>query len=125
MQKKNAIRPRRRFSQNFLYDKNIINKIVSSIDPLEDDHVIEIGPGRGALTFALLQKLNRIEVIEIDRDLVSKLRESQESKKINIHQIDALKFNFASSYSDKKIRIVGNLPYHISTPLIFHLIKFN
>ena len=125
MQKKNAVRPRRRFSQNFLHDKNIINKIVGSIDPVEDDHVIEIGPGRGALTFALLQKLNRIEVIEIDRDLVSKLRESQESKKINIHQIDALKFNFASSYGDKKIRIVGNLPYHISTPLIFHLIKFN
>tara|TARA_B100000029_G_scaffold254601_1_gene251399 strand:+ start:141 stop:923 length:783 start_codon:yes stop_codon:yes gene_type:complete len=125
MQKKNTIRPRKRFSQNFLRDKNIINKIVDAIEPLKDDHVIEIGPGNGALTFALLEKINQIEVIEIDRDLVSRLRESDESKKIDIHQTDALKFNFASSYSGKKIRIVGNLPYHISTPLIFHLIKFN
>ena len=68
MQKKNTIRPRKRFSQNFLRDKNIINKIVDAIEPLKDDHVIEIGPGNGALTFALLEKINQIEVIEIDRE---------------------------------------------------------
>ena len=124
MQKERTIRPRKRFSQNFLHDKNIINKIVDAIKPLEDNHVIEIGPGQGALTFALLQKLSQIEVIEIDRDLVKMLRESAERKKILVHQTDALKFNFASSYRHKKMRIVGNLPYHISTPLIFHLIKF-
>ena len=124
MQKKITLRPRKRFSQNFLHDKNIINKIVDAIEPLEDNHVIEIGPGQGALTFALLQKLNQIEVIEIDRDLVKMLRESEERERIVIHQADALKFNFASSHRQKKMRIVGNLPYHISTPLIFHLIKF-
>ena len=97
MQKKITLRPRKRFSQNFLHDKNIINKIVDAIEPLEDNHVIEIGPGQGALTFALLQKLNQIEVIEIDRDLVKMLRESAERKKILVHQTDALKFNFASS----------------------------
>ncbi|GIT37967.1 MAG: hypothetical protein Ct9H300mP6_18350 [Gammaproteobacteria bacterium] len=99
-------------------------RFLGAIKPLEDNHVIEIGPGQGALTFALLQKLSQIEVIEIDRDLVKMLRESQERKKILVHQTDALKFNFASSYRHKKMRIVGNLPYHISTPLIFHLIKF-
>ena len=125
MQKERTVRPRKRFSQNFLHDKNIINKIVDAIDPLEDNHVIEIGPGQGALTFALLQKLSQIEVIEIDRELVKMLRESEEREKILVHQTDALKFNFASSYRHKKMRIVGNLPYHISTPLIFHLIKFS
>jgi len=124
MQKERTVRPRKRFSQNFLHDKNIINKIVDAIEPLEDNHVIEIGPGQGALTFALLQKLSQIEVIEIDRDLVKMLRESEEREKILVHQTDALKFNFASSYRHKKMRIVSNLPYHISTPLIFHLIKF-
>ena len=124
MQKRSTVRPRKRFSQNFLHDKNIINKIVDAIKLFEDDHVIEIGPGQGALTFALLRNLKQIEVIEIDRDLVKMLRESEERKKILVHQTDVLKFNFASSYRHKKMRIVGNLPYHISTPLIFHLIKF-
>tara|TARA_B100000959_G_scaffold178841_1_gene187013 strand:+ start:750 stop:1523 length:774 start_codon:yes stop_codon:yes gene_type:complete len=116
---------RKRFSQNFLHDKNIINKIINVIKPTLKDHVLEIGPGYGALTYALLDKAGFIEVIEIDRDLAKLMREDQRSDKILLHQTDALKYNFSSSYNNKKIRLVGNLPYHISTPLIFHIIKHN
>ncbi len=125
MQKTRTVTPRKRFSQNFLHDKNTINNIVAVIGPSEDDHIVEIGPGQGALSFVLLETINQIEVIEIDRDLVSMLKRNNLKNNMIIHQADALKFNFASSYNDKKIRIIGNLPYHISTPLIFHLIKYS
>lgn len=116
---------RKRFSQNFLHDKNIINKIINVISPKLKDHILEIGPGHGALTYALLDKINFIEVIEIDRDLAKLMIEDQRSEKILLHQTDALKYNFSSSYKNQKMRLVGNLPYHISTPLIFHIIKYN
>jgi 16S rRNA (adenine1518-N6/adenine1519-N6)-dimethyltransferase len=120
-----TIKARKRFSQNFLHDKNIINKIINLIDPKIKDHILEIGPGRGALTYALLDKVEFIEVIEIDKDLAKLMIDDQRSDKILLHQKDALKYNFSSSYNNKKIRLVGNLPYHISTPLIFNIIKHN
>jgi len=125
MPKAKTVKARKRFSQNFLHDKNIINKIINLINPKIKDHILEIGPGRGALTYALLDKVNFIEVIEIDRDLARLMIDDQRSDKILLHQTDALKYNFSSSYNNKKIRLVGNLPYHISTPLIFHIIKYN
>ena len=125
MSKIKVTNARKRFSQNFLHDKNIINKIINAINPKLSDHILEIGPGHGALTYALLDKVNFIEVIEIDRDLAKLMIEDERSDKILLHRTDALKYDFSSSYNNKKIRLVGNLPYHISTPLIFHIIKYN
>ena len=125
MSKIKVTNARKRFSQNFLHDKNIINKIINAINPKLSDHILEIGPGHGALTYALLDKVNFIEVIEIDRDLAKLMVEDERSDKILLHRTDALKYDFSSSYNNKKIRLVGNLPYHISTPLIFHIIKYN
>lgn len=126
MQKKTKPVIRKRFGQNFLHDKNIIQKIIRSINPKIDDHLLEIGPGQGALTFPLLEHLKKIDVIEIDKDLSSRLQESNYSKNINIHCMDALSFDFKSVVKDnKKIRLIGNLPYNISTPLIFHILKSN
>jgi 16S rRNA (adenine1518-N6/adenine1519-N6)-dimethyltransferase len=116
-------RPRKRFGQHFLHDPQIIQRIVNAIHPEADDHIVEIGPGQGALTLALLQTLSAIDVVEIDRDLVDYLTRLNIDK-LHIHQCDALKFDFCSLQQDNKLRIVGNLPYNISTPLLFHLIRF-
>ena len=96
---------KKNLGQHFLHDKNIINKIINVISPKLKDHILEIGPGRGALTYALLDKINFIEVIEIDRDLAKLMIEDQRSEKILLHQTDALKYNFSSSYKNKKIRL--------------------
>ena len=114
-------RPRKRFGQNFLVDPITINDLVNAIGPKPDDDILEIGPGLGALTKPLLSKINQLEVVEIDRDLIQQLEKLNTDKQhLIIHQCDALKFDFSA---DKKIRrIVGNLPYNISTPLIFHLL---
>ena len=111
-------RPRRRFSQNFLADKTVVTGIVHAISPERLDHVLEIGPGLGALTAPLLDAVDTMDAIEIDRDAVSELRR-QFGNRLNIHQGDALKFDFASLGDD--LRVVGNLPYHISTPLLFRI----
>jgi 16S rRNA (adenine1518-N6/adenine1519-N6)-dimethyltransferase len=113
--------PRKRFGQNFLIDDQVINQIISTIAPKSDDSIVEIGPGKGALTFPLAEYLNYLNVIEIDRDLISTLS-SQNNKKITIFNADALDFDF--NYFLKKIRIVGNLPYNISSPLLFHLLNY-
>ena len=110
---------RKRFGQNFLIDSQIIERIVATIAPKDDDKLIEIGPGKGALTLPLLENLKTMKVIEIDRDLISIL-ESQNHKNLNVIQADALNFNF--SELKQKSRIVGNLPYNISSPLLFHLL---
>jgi 16S rRNA (adenine1518-N6/adenine1519-N6)-dimethyltransferase len=110
--------PRKRFGQNFLIDDQVINQIISTIAPKSGDSIVEIGPGKGALTFPLAEYLNNLNVIEIDRDLISILS-SQNNKKITIFNADALEFDF--NHFSKKIRIVGNLPYNISSPLLFHL----
>ena len=112
--------PRKRFGQNFLHDQNIINKIIAAISPRTDDRLVEIGPGRGALTLPLLEMLDQLHVVEIDRDLASWWREKQISNLV-LHEIDALKFDVCCIDSESKIRVVGNLPYNISTPILFHL----
>ena len=114
-------KPRKRFGQNFLVDQQIINQIISTISPKKNDHVIEIGPGKGALTFPLIDYLENIHVIEIDRDLIA-LLQKKNNIKITIHESDALVFNF--DQFKQKVRIVGNLPYNISSPLLFHLLNY-
>ena len=115
-----AHKPRKRFGQNFLVDNQVINQIISTIAPKKDDNIIEIGPGKGALTFPLAEYLEHLSVIEIDRDLISIL-EAQNNQKISIYNSDALAFDF--NQFSKKLRIVGNLPYNISSPLLFHLLS--
>lgn len=115
--------PRKRFGQNFLIDQQIIIQIIAAIYPQKDDRIIEIGPGLGALTKPLLQTLDHLDAIEIDRDIVDKLNKHFPQERLTIHAVDALKFNF-STFGDK-LRIVGNLPYNISTPLLFHLSQFS
>ena len=113
--------PRKRFGQNFLVDEKIINQIILTISPKHNDNIIEIGPGKGALTFPMLEHLNSLNVIEIDRDLVALLK-SKKEKKLEIYEADALNFDF--SVIDNKFRVIGNLPYNISTPLLFHLLDY-
>lgn len=120
-----AHRARKRFGQHFLHDQNVIHRIVTTINPKRDQTIIEIGPGKGALTIQLLKHLDSLHVIEIDRDLAQILAKKYEPEnKIIIHCIDALTFDF-KEIGNQHLRIVGNLPYNISTPLIFHLLEFN
>ena len=111
---------RKRFGQNFLVDDQIVNRIVATISPKKSDDIVEIGPGKGALTFPLLQNLDHLCVIEIDRDLISLLKLKKQDK-LTIYEADALKFDYGL-ISDN-LRIVGNLPYNISSPLLFHLLS--
>ena len=116
-------KPRKRFGQNFLHDKMVIQRIVNSINPRQGDRIVEIGPGEGALTELVLDKIGSMDVVELDRDLIPllKIRFVIEDG-LTIHQADALKFNFCQlQQGDQKLRIIGNLPYNISTPLLFHL----
>ena len=120
-------KPRKRFGQNFLHDKMVIQRIVNSINPRQGDHIVEIGPGEGALTELVLEKIGAMDVVELDRDLIPLLKiRFVLHDGLNIHQADALKFNFCQLQSgEKKLRIIGNLPYNISTPLLFHLFDSN
>ncbi|MBL8417088.1 MAG: 16S rRNA (adenine(1518)-N(6)/adenine(1519)-N(6))-dimethyltransferase RsmA [Dechloromonas sp.] len=113
---------RKRFGQNFLIDQAIIGAIVSSIDPQRGDTVVEIGPGLGAITEPLLARLDHLHVVEIDRDLIARLKKQYPPARMSIHEGDALAFDFASIGRD--LRLVGNLPYNISTPLLFHLAEY-
>jgi 16S rRNA (adenine1518-N6/adenine1519-N6)-dimethyltransferase len=117
-------RPRKRFGQNFLHDPGVIRRTVAAIQPLRGEHIVEIGPGLGALTLPLLQATGELDVIELDRDLIPKLTEYCAGHGVlRIHNADALRFDFAHLASDgRKLRIAGNLPYNISTPLLFHLL---
>ncbi|OOZ39960.1 16S rRNA (adenine(1518)-N(6)/adenine(1519)-N(6))-dimethyltransferase [Solemya pervernicosa gill symbiont] len=118
--------PRKRFGQNFLHDPHIIHRIVQSISPQQGETVVEIGPGLGAITEPLLKLCGAMQIVELDRDLVPKLAERLGPLgEVAIHQADALKFDFASiRQGDQPLRVVGNLPYNISTPLIFHLLSY-
>lgn len=105
-----------------MVDSNIIQSLVTAIAPKTSDNILEIGPGLGALTTPLLDKVEHLEVVELDRDLIHQLELIKEQTgKLTIHECDALKFNY--SLTEYPRRIVGNLPYNISTPLIFHLLK--
>ena len=112
---------KKKFGQNFLKDASIIHSIIQSINPLLDDALIEIGPGLGALTKPLLEKSNHLLAIELDRDIVSWMEKEYPKKKITIFNEDVLNFNFHQF--DQKVRIVGNLPYNISTPVLFKCIE--
>ena len=111
---------KKKFGQNFLKDTSIINAIIQSINPVPDDLLIEIGPGLGALTKPLLEKTNRLLAIELDRDIVSWMENEYSKKNITVFNEDILNFNF--DQFDQKVRIVGNLPYNISTPILFKCI---
>jgi len=115
--------PRKRFGQNFLIDLSVITQIVAEINPQENDRMVEIGPGLGALTKPLLQRLDHLVVIEIDRDIVAQLEKQFSSAKLTIYSMDALQFDFSTL--GNQLRIVGNLPYNISTPLLFHLSHYS
>ncbi len=115
---------RKRFGQNFLHDSNIIYQIISSLNAKSADHWVEIGAGLGALTEPLLKMVHHLDVVELDRDLVQFLTEKFNEPHLHIHSADALRFNFADLIkTDEKLRVVGNLPYNISTPLMFHLLE--
>lgn len=117
-----AHQPRKRFGQHFLHDANILEKIVAVINPQLADNIVEIGPGKGALTFPLAEHLSQLTVVELDRDLISHLK--TQNKNLIVHNADALKFDFSALTSEPhSLRVAGNLPYNISTPLIFHLLK--
>jgi len=115
--------PRKRFGQNFLYDQYVIERIITEFYPRKDDSIIEIGPGLGALTRPLLQVIDHLHVVEIDRDIVDKLKIEFPHENLTVHAADALKFDF--SVLGNQLRIIGNLPYNISTPLLFHLSQFS
>lgn len=114
--------PRKRFGQNFLTDQGVIDAIVAAIAPKAGELMVEIGPGLAAMTKPLQAVLGHMHVVEIDRDIVSRLQGRFSPAQLSIHQGDALEFDFASLGQD--LRIVGNLPYNISTPLLFHLASF-
>jgi 16S rRNA (adenine1518-N6/adenine1519-N6)-dimethyltransferase len=116
-------RARKRFGQHFLTDPGVIDAIIRSIHPAKQDIIVEIGPGQGAITDALARQAGHLHAIELDRDLAANLRKRYgENASVTIHEADALTFDFASL--GERLRIVGNLPYNISTPLLFHLLKF-
>lgn len=113
---------RKRFGQNFLVDDHVIANIIRAIRPMPDDNMVEIGPGLGALTRPLLGQLKRLHVVEIDRDIIARLKNDYPQDRLVIHEGDALKFDFAQLPSP--LRIVGNLPYNISSPLLFHFAQY-
>ena len=130
--------PRKRFGQNFLHDQVIIGRIIDSIHAGRDDLMVEIGPGMGAITEPLLKEVNRLTVVELDTDLADSLRiriGANSNEGLTIVKANAMEVDYRALFqqiigdnphatTDKKMRIVGNLPYNISTPLLFHLLSF-
>jgi len=113
--------PRKRFGQHFLTDGGVLDAIVAAIDPKPGQALVEIGPGLGALTLPLVERCERLTVIELDRDLAARLRKNPA---LDVLEADVLKVDFAAlaAASGAKLRVVGNLPYNISTPILFHLL---
>jgi 16S rRNA (adenine1518-N6/adenine1519-N6)-dimethyltransferase len=115
-------RARKRFGQNFLSDPNVVRRIIDAIRPHAGEQMVEIGPGLGAMTEPLIERLGHLHVVEIDRDLIARLRERFTPAQLTLHEGDALRFDFATLPAP--LRVVGNLPYNISTPLLFHLAAY-
>jgi 16S rRNA (adenine1518-N6/adenine1519-N6)-dimethyltransferase len=114
--------PRKRFGQNFLADAHYAQRIVDAVDPKRGDNVVEIGPGLAALTEALIDRAGHLTAIEVDRDLASRLRERYTPDRLTLYEADALAYDFATLGDE--LRVVGNLPYNISSPLLFHLAAY-
>ena len=117
----------KRFGQNFLHDDRVLGGIIDAIAPRDGDTMVEIGPGLAAMTDLLLQSLPHMHVVELDRDLVARLEKRYPRERLTIHAGDALKFDFGAIPvpAGRKLRVVGNLPYNISSPLLFHLAEFS
>jgi 16S rRNA (adenine1518-N6/adenine1519-N6)-dimethyltransferase len=124
MQEAHLPRAKKRFGQNFLVQPQVVQRIISAIAPRSEDRMVEIGPGPGALTRGLLQRLSRLDVVELDRDMLAGLRALEGAGALRVHHADALSFDFAALVGGREqcLRVVGNLPYNIATPLIFHLL---
>jgi 16S rRNA (adenine1518-N6/adenine1519-N6)-dimethyltransferase len=115
-------RPRKRFGQHFLHERRVLERIVEAVAPAAGDFIVEIGPGEGALTAPLLEKIDKLEAVEIDRDLAAGLAAKFPPSKLTVHCADALEFDFERFPTG--MRLVGNLPYNVSTPLLFHLARY-
>jgi 16S rRNA (adenine1518-N6/adenine1519-N6)-dimethyltransferase len=117
---------RKRFGQNFLTDDNVLNNIIDAINPRQGEVMVEIGPGLAAMTALLLKSLEHMHVVELDRDLVARLEKAYPRERLTVHAGDALKFDFGAIPvpAGQKLRVVGNLPYNISSPLLFHLAQY-
>ena len=117
-------RTRQRLGQHFLHDPGVIARIVAAIDPRRSDAMVEIGPGGGALTAPLLTRVATLHVVELDRELAAGLNKRFPDAALRVHRADALSFDFAAlAPQQRSLRVVGNLPYNISTPLLFHLLS--
>ena len=125
MSKPQPHKARKRFGQNFLHDHGVIRRIVACIGPKKGQRIVEIGPGKGALTEGIISVTERMDVVELDRDLIPILKVNLfRFPDLTVHEADAMKFDFTSLRTEEQaIRVVGNLPYNISTPLIFHLLS--
>ena len=121
------MRAKKRLGQHFLHDPAVLRRLVGAVAPAPADRMVEIGPGRGALTRLLLEQLDRLDVVEIDRELAASLPDNVgNSEKLVVHTADALDFDFGSlAAGPSSLRVVGNLPYNVSTPLLFHLLAFS
>ncbi len=119
------IRTRKRFGQHFLHEMGVLTRIVDAIDPRPGERIVEIGPGRGALSRPLLERCRRLEAIEIDRDLIPLLRERcAGAGELIVHEGDVLEMDLSDIHGGgPPLRVCGNLPYNISTPLLFHLLE--
>ena len=115
--------PRKRFGQHFLTDGSVLQRIAEAVSPRPGERLVEIGPGLGALTAVLLQRTERLEAVEIDRDLVARLRQRWPEPALVVHEADALAFDFTALAGDGRIRLIGNLPYNISSPLLIGLLE--
>jgi 16S rRNA (adenine1518-N6/adenine1519-N6)-dimethyltransferase len=115
--------PRKRFGQNFLHDPAVIGRIVAAVHPLPTETLVEIGPGQGAITLPLLAAAGKLSVVELDRDLVLPLQNRcRDAGELTVYNRDALRFDFCALATAGPLRVIGNLPYNISTPLLFHLL---
>ncbi|MFL6674688.1 MAG: ribosomal RNA small subunit methyltransferase A, partial [Massilia sp.] len=114
---------RKRFGQNFLTDNQVLHNIIEAIAPRRGQALVEIGPGLAAMTALLLKEIDHMHVVELDRDLVARLEKAYPPERLAVHSADALKFDFSTIPvpQGQKLRVVGNLPYNISSPLLFHL----
>jgi len=117
--------PRKRFGQHFLHDSHIIQQIIDAIDPRSDEFCVEIGPGLGALTIPLLERVGKLTAIELDRDVIPLLKEkAARFGELTIIESDVLRVDFRDINTAEKIRLIGNLPYNISSPILFHCFDY-